>query len=499
MKLTPFILLALSALLACSGSRRTAKGASAKTGYTAAETAANVERDVRYLASDSLRGRDTGSPEIERAAQYLAEQLAEAGVLTAPGMDGYLQPVALERRFPAEAATLELLGETYALNQSILPLNTVAASLDAPYVYVGYGSADELAAADLQGKIVIMNAGSEESSSPFDFFTMATDKMKAVRAGGGLALVELFRSPQVRWSDLVGFLGAERMGVAEEQDGVDAEIPLVWMGDGNSEVLKSILAGEVAQTKLDITPGRSEVVPGSNVVGYIPGTDTAVADEYIIMTAHYDHVGVNSDAGSVDSIFNGARDNALGTASLLQTAREFAARPARRPFVVLAVTGEEKGLLGSEYYVEHPVIPLAETVFNLNMDGAGYDDTTAVTVIGYGRTNAQAAIDSGAVAAGLVAKDDPAPEQGLFDRSDNANFARKGVPAVNLAPGMTSFSEEIMTYYHQPVDDAESLDFRYVAKYAAAIATAARGIANMSETPAWLPGDEYEGAREAAE
>ena len=162
--------------------------------------------------------------------------------------------------------------------------------------------------------------------------------------------------------------------------------------------------------------------------------------------------------------------------------------------LLLAVTAEEKGLLGSKAFVEDPLVPLERVVFDLNFDGAGYDDTSAVTVIGLDRTSARPLIEAGARAAGLEAINDPAPEQNLYDRSDNVRFAAAGVPAVNVAPGMTGFSEAVMQYYHQPTDNPGSLDYDYVARYAEAAARIARAIADAEERPRWTPGDKYEAA-----
>jgi Zn-dependent M28 family amino/carboxypeptidase len=203
---------------------------------------------------------------------------------------------------------------------------------------------------------------------------------------------------------------------------------------------------------------------------------------------------VKHDTHGEDSIYNGARDNAIGVAAILAAAQSLAETPAKRSILLLACTGEEKGLLGSKWYAEHPPVLLKQIVYNLNIDGGGYNDITKVAVLGLTRTTAEQQISSSAQAFGLEAIADPAPEENLFDRSDNVSFAAKGIPAPTYSPGMTSFDDEILKYYHQVTDNAETLDFDYLAKYFLSYALLVRRVANMDETPFWTPGDKYEEA-----
>ena len=184
----------------------------------------------------------------------------------------------------------------------------------------------------------------------------------------------------------------------------------------------------------------------------------------------------------------------MGVVALLSAAKALAEQPPRRSVLVLAVTGEELGLLGSQYYAEHPLIPLEKTIFNLNTDGAGYNDVSYVSAIGFGRTHTDDMIEAGANVFGLDVFPNPAPEQGLFDRSDNVSFAAKGVPAICLSPGMTTFDEEIGKYYHQVTDNPETIDFDYLLKYSQAFARIARLVADDTDRPKWVEGDKYEEA-----
>lgn len=249
---------------------------------------------------------------------------------------------------------------------------------------------------------------------------------------------------------------------------------------------------------LDEDPTDDDGFTAPNVAGIVNGHDPALRDTFIVLTAHYDHVGAGLDkprATPADSIFNGARDNAMGIVALLGAAKALQAKPPRRSVLILAVTAEESGLLGSRYYVEHPLVPLEQTAFVLNIDGAGYNDTSAVTIIGLGRTTADTLLHAGPTAFGLKVLPDPVPEQNLFNRSDNAPFARKGVPALTFSEGFTAFDDQLMQYYHQPADEAdEAFDYAYLLRFTQAYAHTARRLADHQGPLQWLPGDPFEGA-----
>jgi Zn-dependent M28 family amino/carboxypeptidase len=180
--------------------------------------------------------------------------------------------------------------------------------------------------------------------------------------------------------------------------------------------------------------------------------------------------------------------------ALLQAAKFFGKNPSKRSILFLALTGEEKGLLGSEWYSNHPLIPLKQTVLNYNCDGAGYNDKTIATQIDFNRTTVDEQLKKACQAFGLELKGDPAPEQNLYERSDNVNFAVKGVPAVDLAPGVKAFDKELFKYYHQPADEVSSLDMNYIEKFHRSFVYGAYLIANAKERPMWVKGDKFEEA-----
>lgn len=246
--------------------------------------------------------------------------------------------------------------------------------------------------------------------------------------------------------------------------------------------------------EFDVTMRDSSVVKGKNVIGLVEGSDPDLRDEYVLLAAHYDHVGVGPTTAEGDSIYNGARDNAIGIATIMAAGKYFADHPPKRSIILALWSAEELGLVGSRYFAEHPAVPLEQIVYNLNIDGAGYNDTTKVTIVGLERTEAESIFKSSTLEFGLDAIPSPVPELGLFNRSDNVHFARRGIPAPTFSPGFTAFDEELQYYYHQPTDESDTINFNYVANYAKAYILSAESIANADEAPFWVPGDEYEDA-----
>jgi hypothetical protein len=233
-----------------------------------------------------------------------------------------------------------------------------------------------------------------------------------------------------------------------------------------------------------------------NVLAYIPGTDSILRHQYILLSAHYDHIGL-SDPGDGfsrhDSIYNGARDNATGIAAVLDAARYFGKYPPKRSVLFICFTAEEEGELGSQFYTARPIIPLDEIVFDLNVDNAGYNTTQAICLFGLGRTSADTLIRKACLRYGLAVLPEP---QGLelFERSDNYKFALKGVPAPCFSMGMTKWDEEINTYYHQRSDEVGTMDLSYVVRFIRAYILAAKFLADDPTQPRWITGDLFKNA-----
>nr|WKN39394.1 M28 family peptidase [Tunicatimonas sp. TK19036] len=468
-------------------------GFAQSTDITSTVQRAEVEAHVRFLASDALKGRDTGSPELNIAAQYIASYFQSYGLQPVDSTNGYFQPVALSYESAPPSATLSFQDQEFQIGSDIVVMSGDSIDLEAPAVFVNYGMPEDLEGVDVKGKIVIALPGRVGDTNPQSAFYAIADKKERIVEQGGLALIELYRSAQMPWSLIVRYLGGDKMSMdaSSEED----ELPILWLNDGQSELRPLFEENSGEMATLSVAPKTRKPIDTKNVVAILEGTDDDLKDEYVVLSAHYDHVGVNPQAtGAQDSIYNGARDNAMGTTALLSAAKYFSEHPPKRSLLFLAFTAEEKGLLGSEWYAEHPLLPMEQLVFNLNTDGAGYNDTTKVTVIGLERTSAEEALASASESAGLEAIMDPVPEQNLYDRSDNVNFAQQGVPSVTFAPGTTAFDAELMKYYHQVVDEPESLNFSYVEKYCEAFVQAAENIADMRQAPTWQEGDKYEEA-----
>jgi hypothetical protein len=357
-------------------------------------------------------------------------------------------------------------------------------------VFVGYGSTEDFQKMDVKGKIVVAFTGkAEENNVMKAFLSDSPEKNALAKEAGALALVEIVVTPGIPWAGIAGFLTQERLALKKE-DGITH----LWMKNSDNAVLTALKETKSASGSLLVSGNTIKNINGKNVAGVIEGTDPKLKNEYLIISAHYDHVGVTIKPNQTDSIYNGARDNGIGTVGLMETAKFLSLYPPKRSVLFLALTGEEKGLLGSAWYADHPLIPLKQSVFNFNCDGAGYNDKTVATVIGLERTTAQADLTKGCEAFGLKAALDPVPEQNLYERSDNFSFAVKGIPAINFAPGTKAFDAELLKFYHQPADEVSSLDFDYLIKYFRAYVYTNYLLANSPKAPSWKPGDKFEEA-----
>lgn len=452
-----------------------------------------VKMNVHFLSSDELRGRDTGSPEIDIAASFIANWFRAYGVEPAYSDSSYYQYVPFEQRSIPEEVAFSVGDSTYQKDTDLILMSSYIGELDGEIVYLNHATEEELAETDVEGKIILTNAGLPGQRSPQQFFTSAAKKNTWATDAGATAIIELYSSPAAPWPMLVNFLSGARLEISDETEN-EPSVPQLWMNNP-TDSRNDFLTGSSGKTaSLTVAGEPNSTFTSRNIIGIVEGSDPDLKDEYILLSAHYDHIGVRPGEESGDFIYNGARDNAVGTAGIMAAATYFAEHPPRRSVIFAAWTAEEKGLLGSRYYAENPAIPLEQTVYNLNIDGAGYNDTTKVTVIGLERTEADPELRAAAEAFGLEAIPDPVPEQNLFDRSDNVNFASRGIPSPTYSMGLTAFDEEINYYYHRVTDEAETINFDYVTAYVRSFVYAADLIANSDEAPFWLPGDKYEPA-----
>ena len=445
-----------------------------------------IKSHIGFLASDELKGRDTPSEGLKIAAKYIESRFVEYGVQKAPGMDSYFQSVPMKVIKPRKVGIVKVGKTELELNKDLVVIEGDKSIFDQPFYYAEYGLPDQLNEEDVKDKIVFALCGDGESQSPQEWFTLSEAKKAKVKELGGLALVELYSSTQLPWNFLVRYLSRERVAIDEGDE--EGGITHIWLNRSaddasflNSDKPASIVIGETENKKFT----------SQNVVGFVEGSDEKLKKEIIVYSAHYDHVGIGQANAEGDSIYNGSRDNAVGTVTVLTAAQNLAKNPTKRSGLFVLFAGEEKGLLGSKYFVDNPPVPLDDIVYCFNSDNGGYNDTSKATIIGLTRTTAQEMIVEACKAFGLEAIEDPAPEQGLFDRSDNVRFASKGIPAPTFSMGFTAFDDEINKYYHQAADNPNTLDYAYLEKFFRSYVYACRMIGNAKKAPFWVKGDKY--------
>jgi Zn-dependent M28 family amino/carboxypeptidase len=248
-----------------------------------------------------------------------------------------------------------------------------------------------------------------------------------------------------------------------------------------------------ARTRIDRTTSP-------NVVGIVRGTDPELADEYVVYTAHLDHNGIGAEVDG-DAIYNGAYDNAMGVSLLLEAARAFAESPPRRSILLVAVTAEERGLLGSDYFAHYPTVPTGSMVANINLDMPLFLYPLAdIIAFGSEHSSLEGVVREAIAAEGFELTPDPMPEENIFRRSDQYSFVRRGVPATFLVPGFTSADPDIdgqavvedhrKHHYHRPSDDmSRPFHWGSALRFARANVRIGAAIANDDEPPAWNEGD----------
>ena len=454
-------------------------------------TKSEIEGHIYFLADDVLRGRETGSPEIKIAASYLANSLRSYGVQPNPKTGTYYQDVKLKRVFPPKNSSIEI--NKQALTDYVF-INAAAMTSNQDAIFLNHGLVDDYKGKDVKGKVIIVKAGSAETSEGRAAFGLRRTKEKLAKEHGVAAIIELLKVDDGTWSSVNHNFNGPTLTVDSGANGKNEgkETAYVWVLDKDGKMAEQLSAAKKISSKITIGEKHEEAVDCQNVIGVVEGTDPKLKNEYIIYSAHYDHVGIGAPDATGDTIYNGARDNAVGTTTVLSMAKNLAKYPTKRSSLFILFTGEERGLLGSSYYVENPILPLNQMVYCFNSDNAGYNDTSVISVIGLTRTTAENNIFTAAETFGLKAIEDPAAEQGLFDRSDNVNFAKKGIPAPTFSLGFTTFDGDVTKYYHQPGDEAHTLDYDYLLKFFNAYVLAGRNIGNDPKTPIWNQGDKYE-------
>ncbi|MFV1985861.1 MAG: M20/M25/M40 family metallo-hydrolase [Gemmatimonadota bacterium] len=454
---------------------------SAQTDPTAAAEAAatitieDLQSRIGALADDSMRGRDTPSPELEKAARHIGRQFREFGLEPIDG-DSYLQtyPLTLTAPGPASAQTVVIDGP----GGGAIPAEAMIAvpggrlgSVDGPVVVTT--AADRSA---LGGDVAVLHVTQDGMQAALGAVRGILDR----GAGGLLLSVD---APDFYLQGLRRFFDREQLSV-----GVVDELlaPVVLVSHAAlPEGLQAAIGSSGSTTGYAATVTTSASIRETlafNTIGWIEGSDPDLRDEYVVFSAHMDHVGVGEPVDG-DSIYNGADDDASGTAAVIELAEAFASMetPPRRSLVFLLVSGEEKGLLGSEWYAEHPVFPLESTVANLNIDMIGRNWQDTVVAIGRDESSLGETLEdvvADRTELGLTMIDDPWPEERFYFRSDHYNFARNGVPILFFFTGTHAD-------YHGLRDEPDRILYDKTSRIARLIFYLGLEIADADGRPVW--------------
>lgn len=538
------LLLVLACLSACKPDTTPATPAPAAAVPAAASVEAKrIEADVRYLADDKLEGRDTGTPGYDLAAEYVARRYTEMG-LKPGGDDGsFFQRVPLLKALRQEQGAvfaIEREGKRTSLEfrDEFLPglnYNAPSHSLTAPAVFVGQAiyapelQQDDFAGVEVRGKIAVVFAG---APARFDndrraFYSSGTQKLRTLAERGAVGVV-FVGTPQYEergpWASSSAKWNMPGMRLrAADGTGIDtfpqlkasasvsaAAARRVFAGSGHEAeaLFKQVADGTLQAFDLPGTltlAGETRIEPAEsrNVVARLEGSDAALGKEFIAYTAHLDHIGVGAPVNG-DSIYNGAMDNALGVSIMLEAAKELAdatTKP-KRSLLFIALTGEEKGLLGAEWFAAHPTVPKADLVANINMDmPVLLVPARDVVPIGLEHSTLKTALDTAAKEIGVGLSADPFPEEVVFVRSDQYAFVRAGIPAVYLDGGIEpataggaspkeALDKFLRTCYHQPCDDAsQPIQYEDAARLAKLNARIGVLVGDAAERPRWNKGD----------
>lgn len=503
-------------------------------------SADNIQAHITFLSEDSMRGRDTGSVEYQIAANYVAGYFSQLGLEPAGDNDSYFQSVPFHTgTLDKDAASLMLGEKTLKLGEDYLMSGNSyygEGSASASVVFVGYGidaptlGINDYEGLDVEGKIVLILDGKMPTmpSEAAAHYGRTGTKAGAAMARGAVGVLTM-EGPTSRrkFEALKGSAagGGGRLDIV--RDGFDkssaspvtatispALAAALIAGSGNDyyAILESAKAGSVEGFSLNASVSMAQKTnyiaapPSPNVAGILRGSDPNLKDEYIIISAHLDHIGWKPEAEG-DNINNGALDNAAGIATMMEVAHAFAesGRTPKRSVMFLAVTAEEKGLLGADYFARLPTVAKEKIKANVNLDmPILLYDFADLIAFGADHSTIGPVVDLALGKMGVALSEDPMPEQGIFTRSDHYRFVQQGIPSVMLATGWTSTNpenpaegkEKFMGFlggnYHKPGDQIDQgIIWQVGAKFAKANYLIIDSLANADEAPRWYEGDVF--------
>jgi len=497
-----------------------------------AQSSGAIRAHMRFLSSDSLEGRGTGTRGYAVAAEYVAAQFRSYG------LDAQFQPVKFRTTFsePSSSMVIERDGaapQTWTFGDQFVTYGDAFrddTTASARVVFVGYGvtapNYDDYKSIDAKGKIVAFLTGAPNSfpSEIRAHHASSLTKLENAVAHGAIGTITIF-SPyedHIPWAAVVrraefggmNWLEADGTPHAAKREilasvtlsHAGAEALLAGSPYSLQDVFAQVTNGTLRSFDLPLRAtvrvvSRHGAAESPNVIGLLRGSDPKLRDEYLVYSAHLDHLGISKPVNG-DAINNGALDNASGIAAMLEVARLFAETKPRRSVLFLATTGEEKGLRGADYFANNPTVPASAIVADINLDEIlMLTRVTDVVVLGADHSDLGDAVTHAAAHSGVTVSPDPYPQEANFVRSDQYPFVRKGIPSIYIGAGYHAADpvkvdaqklqlDWIGSIYHSPKDDmSQSLDFGVGAMVAKVALETGQTVANRDERPKWNAGD----------
>ena len=486
---------------------------------------ATIKETVNALAADDMQGRGTAQPGGDKAATYLAVRFAKLGLRPLGAQNSYLQPINFKETQVAPESTMTAGNQTLKLGPDffLLPPFSGDENVNGGVVFVGYGAAmqgqkrNDLAGIDVRGKVVVLREGPPPEIAK-DAWTKTQGAISVIRGliGRGAAAIVLLNNytEERSYAQSADYLTRRRVQLESDPEFPDFLPPFIAVSEAAADKLFADSGTTKAEafakaerddfTPIDLKQSATITIrlkkakgTGNNVVGLLEGSDPKLKSEALVYSAHYDAYGVTTD----NRIYHGAADNALGVAEMLAVAEVLskAAMKPRRSVIFIAVTGEEYGGFGSDYWVKNPTWDIKQVAADLNLDGMGTEIYAPVKVmVGYGPEHSTlgTVMNDVAAASGIQVIPDPMPEAKAFYRSDHYLFVKRGIPALMILgapagptqPWTDRLKKWSKTDYHQPTDTVRpDWDWSGPRTIASLMLVMGLRVANDENMPSWLP------------
>jgi Zn-dependent M28 family amino/carboxypeptidase len=517
----------------------------------------SILEHIKVLSADQFEGRAPGTPGEDRTVEYLVNEFKQLGLKPGNTDGTYIQKVPLVGITPEPTQPLTITKgtqkRTFKWKDDMVAwtkrVAEAAAIQSSEMIFVGYGVVapeynwDDFKGVDVKGKTIVVLVNDPQVPDPSDpskldektfngkamtYYGRWTYKYEeAARKGAaGVFIVHETGPAGYPYSVVQGFLG-ERFDLITPDKNMGRASIEGWLALDSAKAILKLAGRDFDTLKKQATTREFKPVPlglnaslairntmrtveSRNVLAKVEGSDPQLRNEYVVYSAHWDHLGVGAPEKG-DKIYNGALDNASGVASLLEMARAFTQikPPPKRSILFLMVTAEEQGLLGSQYYAVTPIYPLQKTVANINIDGVNqWGRTKDITVVGMGASDLDDYLRDAAAEQGRTLRPDPEPEKGFYYRSDHFNFAKQGVPALYVDSGVEYIGKEAEygqrkrdeyteNDYHAPSDEVKpDWDLSGAVEDAQLLVAVGYGVANADRFPEWKPGNEFRAKRE---